>query len=72
MRYNSGMKKQSKKRGRPAVDNPATNTLSRVRVTDEQIEAYKRAGDCRGKTLSQWVRDTLDAAAKRVNGDKQG
>lgn len=65
--YTVTMKKSAKKRGRPPIDNPASNTLGRVRVSDEQLEAYRQAGAVKGKSLSEWVRDTLDAAAKRVN-----
>jgi len=54
-----------KKRGRPrgsVSDNPASVTIPRVRVTPEQLAAYKQSADQSGKTFSVWIRDVLDKA----------
>lgn len=36
-----------------------------VRVSTEEHEAYKRAAEADGRTLSNWARDRLNAAAKQ-------
>lgn len=62
------MDKQIKKiRGRPkgsTSDNPANKSLAGVRVTDKQLDAYKRAAEASGVNFSQWVRETLDKTTK--------
>ena len=35
-----------------------------VRISPEEHEAYKQAAESDGRTLSNWVRDRLNAAAK--------
>jgi len=52
--------------GRPPVANKASKSLGQVRVTERQFDSYKKAAQHDGKTLSSWVRDTLDKAAKGV------
>ena len=57
-----------KKRGRPLgyrTKNPSDKVLPKVRVTDTQLSAYKDASVRSEKTLSAWVRDTLDRGAKK-------
>jgi len=57
-------KKPKRPRGRPPVADKADKTLSRVRVTQGQIEDYQRAAKRTNKTLSSWVKDTLDKASQ--------
>jgi uncharacterized protein (DUF1778 family) len=40
--------------------------LGEIRVTAVQLESYQDAADLEGKTKSDWVRDTLDAQARRT------
>ena len=56
---------QKKKRGRPPVDNPATETLPTVRITVEQLDSYRDSAAAKDEPLSKWVRRNLDKAAKR-------
>jgi len=58
-----------KTRGRPLADNPASETIPRVRVTPEQLQSYKAAALNRAESLSDWVRRHLDKAAKRDTKD---
>jgi len=53
-----------KKRGRPPTDNPATEKLSNVRVTPEQLVTYSEAADTHGETMAAWVKRNLDRIAK--------
>ncbi|NKB64304.1 MAG: hypothetical protein GKR95_20045 [Gammaproteobacteria bacterium] len=58
----------NKKRGRPVgyrAKNPSDKVLPKVRVTDTQLNSYKDASMRSEKTLSAWVRDTLDRGAKK-------
>ena len=50
--------------GRPPVANKASKSLGQVRITDSQFDGYKKAAQHDSKTLSSWVRETLDKAAK--------
>ncbi len=52
-------------KGRPPVDKPANKSLAGVRVTEEQLKAYKQKAKGEGKTFSEWVREVLDNALKR-------
>lgn len=55
-----------KKRGRPEgyrANNPASQKLP-VRVTEDQLLKYRTTAEEKGTTLSDWVRTTLDKAAK--------
>ncbi len=45
--------------------NPSDKVLPKVRVTDTQLNSYKDASMRSEKTLSAWVRDTLDRGAKK-------
>lgn len=59
--------KQTKKVGRPVgyrAENPSNKMLP-VKVTESQLGDYKRASEKSNNTLSAWVRDTLDKAAKK-------
>lgn len=56
-----------KKPGRPAgyrAKNPASERLPSIRVTPEQLDSYKAKADTEEKSLSGWIKTTLDKAAK--------
>tara|TARA_R100001480_G_scaffold6492_1_gene13751 strand:+ start:561 stop:758 length:198 start_codon:yes stop_codon:yes gene_type:complete len=61
------MDNESKRpRGRPKgyrAENPASERLI-VRVTEDQLDSYRAAADTAGTSLSDWVRSTLDKAAR--------
>ena len=46
--------------GRPKLEKTIDQRLPRIRVTQEQLDAYKKASKREGKTLSEWVRYNLD------------
>jgi len=52
------------KKGRPKLAHPASERLV-IRVTPDQLSAYKDASDAVGKPLSAWARDSLDKASSR-------
>jgi len=54
-----------KKRGRPPTDNPATEKLSNVRVTPDQLTTYNEAAATHGESMAAWVKRNLDRIAKR-------
>jgi len=57
---------KKRKRGRPKgyrVENPHDKTLPKVRVTGDQLKAYKKASVRENQTFSAWVRDVLDDAS---------
>lgn len=56
---------QKKKRGRPPIDNPATETLPTVRITADQLKSYRDAASSREESIAAWVRRNLDRATKR-------
>ncbi len=58
------MSEQIKKRGRPIVGDKQDKRLPDVRVSENQLSAYKRASERENKTFSGWVRDVLDKASK--------
>lgn len=58
------MTTEKRPRGRPSVENPASETLPRVRVTPDQLERYHKAAKKKDVTFSRWIKDTLDKAAK--------
>lgn len=61
------MNEESKKPpGRPRISTTPRQTLGSVRVDDDQLKAYKDAAEVKGLTRADWVRKTLDNAAKRV------
>lgn len=51
--------------GRKA-DPHAARVVLHVRVTAEQRDAWQAAADLDGADLSEWVRETLDRRAERV------
>jgi len=54
-------------RGRPrgsTIDNPASKSLSGVRITPDQLTNYKRKAKITKISLSEWVRTILDKACK--------
>ncbi len=62
------MNTEKKLRGRPkgsTIDNPADHRLPHIRVTKEQLDSYKSKASDTEKTLSGWVKDTLDKAVNR-------
>ena len=56
---------EKKPRGRPPIENPATETIPRVRVTPEQLQSYRDAADSKAESFSEWLRRNLDKAVKR-------
>lgn len=59
--------KATKKIGRPVgttKKNTADQQLPRIRVTQAQLDAYRAKSEETGKTLSGWVKDTLDKETK--------
>ena len=59
------MNKKTKKRaGRPPIDNPASTTLPRVRVTPDKLAAYKKAAEQSNQSFSAWIRNLLDKGLK--------
>lgn len=56
---------KKKRRGRPSTPNPATEKLSNVRVTPEQVENYSNAAETHGESMAAWVKRNLDRAAAR-------
>lgn len=51
--------------GRPKLDNPRSTQLPVVRVTPDKLAEYKQAATASDSNFSQWVRSTLDKAAKK-------
>jgi len=51
---------------RPGAGASATKTLGGVRVTTDEIQAYTSAAEQAGKGRAEWIRDTLNATAKRA------
>jgi len=65
---------EKRKRGRPkgsVIANPASEALPRIRIRPDQLAAYTNAAERGGKSLSAWVRDTLDAAATKISSSKR-
>ena len=48
----------------------ATQSLGSVRVTDDELQAYSDAAEATGKSRADWIRDTLQRAARRVLSSK--
>lgn len=64
--YNIDMvKKQIKKMGRPTIDGGYTAQLPRVRLSEKKLDAYKKEASRVNKSLSQWIRNTLDEKLTR-------
>ncbi len=63
------MTSNKKKMGRPPVDNPASTTLPRVRVTPDKLAAYKKSAEQSGQSFSAWIRKWLDKGIKEEKGE---
>lgn len=61
--YNVSM--NIKRRGRPSVENPATERLPMIRLTPEQLKAYKQVAELEGLSFAAWAKTNLDRIAKR-------
>ena len=59
------MKKVKKKPGRPKRNNGHSARLPSVRITKDELAAYKRAAQHEGKTFADWVRAALKRALSR-------
>jgi hypothetical protein len=59
--YNCGMKK--KKPGRPKTENPADERVF-IRVRPDQFAAWTAAAGRAGRSLSAWLKQIADRAAK--------
>lgn len=53
-----------KKRGRPAIANPATEQFPSIRVTKEKLAEYRQAAETEGLKFAEWVRGALDKSLK--------
>lgn len=63
-----GKTKPKQGRGRPRLDPSGPQGASgflTIRASDAEREAYQDAADSAEKRLSEWVRETLNKAAKR-------
>jgi predicted HicB family RNase H-like nuclease len=56
--------KSKPKVGRPSLGKDARSVVLQSRVQDEEKKAYQKAAKSEGKDLSNWVRETLNAAIK--------
>lgn len=60
----------AKKVGRPARDpKGVASKLLPVRLTEAEREGYRQAANHAGLSLSEWIRDRLNRAAKRETKD---
>lgn len=50
--------------GRPKSEDPSSKKLPMVRVTEDQLNNYRKSSKREGKTFSGWVRDCLDKASE--------
>lgn len=57
------------KRGRPPKDVTASQVLPPIRVTEDQIERYKKAAEESGLKLSSWLKEVADNEADKVLGN---
>lgn len=55
---------KKKKLGRPPKDKTSDAVLPPIRVSKEQLNAYKAAATGADKSFSAWVRDCLDEGVK--------
>jgi hypothetical protein len=51
---------------KPKRGTTATKSLGGVRVTEAELADYSEAADKVGKTRADWIRDTLQRAARRL------
>jgi len=60
-------KPTGKPRGRPASgDQSITKSMGGVRVRADELEEYGEVAKLEGMTRGEWIRDTLNAKAKRI------
>ena len=56
---------EEKRIGRPPLDpSEARGRVFQMRLTDDERESYEAAAKRAGQTLSAWIRDRLNRAAK--------
>ncbi|HAT3513169.1 hypothetical protein [Aeromonas hydrophila] len=62
------MNENKPRRGAPTKPDSEKHSerLGEIRVMAAQLENYLLAAELEGKTKSDWVRDTLDAQARRT------
>lgn len=62
------MNEKKPRRGAPPKPDSEKHSerLGEIRVMAAQLESYLLAAELEGKSKSDWVRDTLDAQAKRI------
>lgn len=62
------MNNKKTRRGAPTKPDSEKHSerLGEIRVMTAQLERYLKAAELEGKSKSDWVRDTLDAQAKRT------
>lgn len=53
-------------RGRPSLSESGESPLLRVRLSRELDDAVRRAAENAGESRAEWVRHTLDEAARRT------
>jgi hypothetical protein len=62
-KYNTGM---AKKAGRPTRDpSGEASKIVPIRLTDSERINYQKSAERCGQSLSEWIRERLDRAAKR-------
>lgn len=60
------------KRGRPPKEDATANhVLPPIRVTEGQVERYRKAAEESGRNLSAWLKEIADTEARKVLGDDQ-
>ena len=58
--------------GRPPVREKTQEARIQLRTLDSEKSEYERAAETAGLTLSEWMRNRLDRAAKRENRKSAG
>ncbi|MCZ4337826.1 hypothetical protein [Shewanella colwelliana] len=63
------MKTTKSKRGAPPkpASEKKDKRLGVIQITQDQLDSYEHAAKAEGMTKSDWVRNTLDAKAKRTS-----
>lgn len=61
------MQDTARRPGRPLVRDKTQEVRIQLRTLDSEKTEYERAADTAGMTLSEWMRDRLNRAAKREN-----
>ncbi len=59
---------------RTMYDMPSTPKTSRLdlRLTEDERDLYQQAAESDGRTLSNWIRDRLNKAARQELGEDKG